>query len=131
MRCDEVALTRIVLCYTGKHGSERSVLWHILHSVPTHKVFVITKISKHCCLHYNISFKNLVPMLQKAYNHFHNILRLLDVLPNFLFTTSETMRDYYLWIWYLRVIERVAKRLKTNEDLRNIKKISKLLKIIF
>ena len=96
MRWDEVALTRIVLCYTGKHGSERSVLWHILHSVPTHKVFVITKISKHCCLHYNISFKNLVPMLQKAYNHFHNIFRLLDVLPNFLFTTSETMRDYYL-----------------------------------
>ena len=70
-------------------------------------------------------------MLQKAYNHFHNIFRLLDVLPNFLFTTSETMRDYYLWIWYLRVIERVAERLKTNEDLRNIKKISKLLKIIF
>ena len=29
-------------------------------------------------------------------NHFHNILRLFDVLPNFLFTTSETMRDYYL-----------------------------------
>ena len=25
------------------------------------------------------------------YNHFHNILRLLDVLPNFPFTTSETM----------------------------------------
>ena len=30
------------------------------------------------------------------YNHFHNILRLLDVLPNFPFTTSETMDDYYL-----------------------------------
>ena len=29
-------------------------------------------------------------------NHFHNILRLFDVLPNFPFTTSETMRDYYL-----------------------------------
>ena len=27
---------------------------------------------------------------------FHNILRLLDVLPNFPFTTSETMGDYYL-----------------------------------
>ena len=32
----------------------------------------------------------------KNYNHFHNILRLFDVLPNFLFTTSETMHDYYL-----------------------------------
>ena len=30
------------------------------------------------------------------YNHFHNILRLFDVLINFPFTTSETMRDYYL-----------------------------------
>ena len=30
-----------------------------------------------------------------ADNGFHNILRLFDVLPNFLFTTSETMRDYY------------------------------------
>ena len=34
------------------------------------------------------------------YNHFHNILRLFDVLPNFLFTTSETMRSYYLETWY-------------------------------
>ena len=31
-----------------------------------------------------------------TYNHFHNILRLSDVLPTFPFTTSETMRDYYL-----------------------------------
>ena len=30
------------------------------------------------------------------YNQFHNILRLFDVLPNFLFTTSETMGHYYL-----------------------------------
>ena len=30
------------------------------------------------------------------YNQFHNILRLFDVLPNFPFTTSETIRDYYL-----------------------------------
>ena len=25
----------------------------------------------------------------------YKILRLFDVLPNFLFTTSETIRDYY------------------------------------
>ena len=30
------------------------------------------------------------------YNQFYNILRLFDVLPNFFFTSSETMRDYYL-----------------------------------
>ena len=29
-------------------------------------------------------------------NRFHNILALFDVFPNFPFTTSETMRDYYL-----------------------------------
>ena len=29
-------------------------------------------------------------------NQLHNILRLFDVLPNFPFTTSEKMRDYYL-----------------------------------
>ena len=31
-----------------------------------------------------------------ADNHFHDILRLFDVLPNFPFITSETMADYYL-----------------------------------
>ena len=30
------------------------------------------------------------------YNHFHNILRLFDVLTNLPFTTSEAMRDYFL-----------------------------------
>ena len=30
------------------------------------------------------------------YNQFHNILRLLDILPNFPFTTSEMMCDHYL-----------------------------------
>ena len=28
-------------------------------------------------------------------NHFHNILRFFDVLPNFTFITSETIREYY------------------------------------
>ena len=46
-------------------------------------------------------------------NHFHNILRLFDVLPNFPFTTSETMRDYYFETWYIRVASGVAERLKT------------------
>ena len=32
----------------------------------------------------------------QVYNHFHNILRLFDVLPNFPFTTSEMMSNYYL-----------------------------------
>ena len=32
----------------------------------------------------------------KDYNQFHNILKLFDVLPNFLFTTSETVCAYYL-----------------------------------
>ena len=32
--------------------------------------------------------------LSFTYNHFQNISRLFDVLPNFSFTTSKTMRDY-------------------------------------
>ena len=33
---------------------------------------------------------------KEIFNQFHNILRLSDVLPNFPFTTTETMCDYYL-----------------------------------
>ena len=29
-----------------------------------------------------------------ADNHFHNVLRLFDVLPNFPFPTSETKHNY-------------------------------------
>ena len=32
----------------------------------------------------------------KTCNHFHNILRLFDVLTNFPLSASETMGDYYL-----------------------------------
>ena len=35
-----------------------------------------------------------IKRLDVSYHHFHNILRLFDVLPNFPFTTSETMRDF-------------------------------------
>ena len=47
------------------------------------------------------------------FNQVHNILRLFDVLPNFPFTTSETMREYWFSTWYMRVASRAAKRLKT------------------
>ena len=30
------------------------------------------------------------------YNQFQNVLKLFDVLPNFPFTSSEMMGDYYL-----------------------------------
>ena len=33
---------------------------------------------------------------ERRINHIHNILILFDVLPNFLFITSETMDHYYL-----------------------------------
>ena len=46
-----------------------------------------------------------------TYNQFHNILRLFDVLPNFSFTTSATMGDYYLETWYIPVASRVVERL--------------------
>ena len=68
----------------------------------------------------------------RTYNHFYNILRLFDVLPNFLFTTSETMRDYYLQTWHIQVASRVAKQLQT-EDLRklgNIREVTKSHRMI-
>ena len=43
-----------------------------------------------------------------ADNNFHNISRLFDVLPNFLFPISETMRNRYLLTWYIQVASRVA-----------------------
>ena len=46
------------------------------------------------CSNFNILCSNIIILCN--YNHFHNVLRLFDVLTNFSFTTSETMRDYYL-----------------------------------
>ena len=34
------------------------------------------------------------PSYTSFYNHFHNILRLFDILPNFPYTTSETKCNY-------------------------------------
>ena len=55
-------------------------------------------------------------------------MRHFNVLPNFPFTTSQTMCDYYLQIWYVRVPSRVTDPLN-NSDLRklgNVRKLSKL-----
>ena len=46
-------------------------------------------------LTYSLS-RSLEIIFFTTHNPFHNILRLFDVLPNFPFTTSETMGDYYL-----------------------------------
>ena len=64
--------------------------------------------------------------------HFHNILRLFDVLLSFLFTTNETMRDYYLKNRYIRLASRVAEPLKTQglRKLRNIRNVLRLTRII-
>ena len=42
----------------------------------------------------NSLFMAYLPL--QNYNHFQNILRLFDILSNFLFTTCKTMRDYHL-----------------------------------
>ena len=34
-------------------------------------------------------------VISETYNRAHNILKLVDTLPNVSFTTSETERDYY------------------------------------
>ena len=33
--------------------------------------------------------------ISESYNRAHNILELVDILPNVSFTTSQTERDYY------------------------------------
>ena len=77
----------------------------------------------------NLKLSNIY---NKTYNHFHNIWDFLNVLPNFCFTTNETMDDYHLWTWYSRVASRVAKRLKTSglRKLGNIRKVPKLHRMI-
>ena len=37
-----------------------------------------------------------------SYNQFYSILRLSDVIPIFLFITSEMMADYYLFVEQLK-----------------------------
>ena len=46
-------------------------------------------------------------------------MRLVDVLPNFPFTTRETIGDYYLEAWYIPAASRVAEPSKT-ENLRKL-----------
>ena len=50
-----------------------------------------------------------ITIIDSYYNHFDNILRLFNVLPNLAFTTSETMCDYDLQTWYIRNIRKVSK----------------------
>ena len=52
-----------------------------------------------CWSNFGFDFNLTLKILSKHlanYNHIHNILRLFDVLTNFPYTTSETMRNYYL-----------------------------------
>ena len=44
--------------------------------------------------------KEKLTIKAEDYNQLHNILRLLDVSPNFPFAANETVRDYYLSTWY-------------------------------
>ena len=60
-----------------------------------------------------------ITIIDSYYNHFDNILRLFNVLPNLAFTTSETMCDYDLQTWYIRV------NIKDLRKLGNIRKVSK------
>ena len=87
----------------------KTMLSHCLKCRKTQKVKIWDlkrQIKKNQCFYQNVQYvivknwdlyksKELV-MYWVTCNCFHNILRLFDVLPNFLFTTSETMRYYYL-----------------------------------
>ena len=51
---------------------------------------------QNCCLFYGAVFLLFLTKQSRSLNHFHNILRLFDVLSNSTFTTSETILNYYL-----------------------------------
>ena len=58
-------------------------------------------------------FSNFARVLHKNYNHFHNILRLFDVLLNFPFATSETMAIITYKHGIYELPHELAERLKT------------------
>ena len=62
-----------------------------------------------------LKFKSKCEFERESCYHFHNILRLYDVLTNFTFTTNEITRDYYLQTWYVQVASRAVEALKTWE----------------
>ena len=53
------------------------------------KTYLKFKLMSHFCL-----INPFNACVLSIYNLGHNVLRLFDGLPNFLFTTSETNRDY-------------------------------------
>ena len=72
-------------------------------------------------------------MKPHIYNQFHNILRLFDVLPNFPFTTSETMAIITYKHGIYRLPLELPNNLRIRKDLRklgNSRKVSKLHKMI-
>ena len=79
------------------------------------------------CSKFDLPWK--VKLLFLDYNHFHNILRLFDVLPNISFTASETMGDYYGIYELLQELPNDL-RLRKIRKLRNIRKVSKLHRMI-
>ena len=68
-------------------------------------------VGKNCLDHFDLFSPKVYQ--KNDNNHFHNILRLSDFLPNFLFATIEKMRDYYLYTLHIGVASRIVKRIKT------------------
>ena len=70
--------------------------------------------------------------LEKTFHQDLNLPRQYAFNSSFLFTTNETMRDYYLKNRYIRLASRVAEPLKTQglRKLRNIRNVLRLTRII-
>ena len=77
-------------CFSEK--SQFSKLWHRISLLSSDDIILL--------VHINVIFQSTRIASDFAtkffQNHFHDILRLFDVLTNFPFATSETMRNYYL-----------------------------------
>ena len=101
-------------CFSGK----------IIHTIcgrnQSQTFFKISKFSISLDQQSEVSYSLLLLYVQvEDCNHGHNILRLFDTLPNFLFTTSEINMVY----------TRCLTSCRTTQDLRKFGKITKISKL--
>ena len=78
----------------------RSIVYNSIQNFTRSLVHIQSKVLSSICSsrHTNIRFTYITNnrFTSQNSNQLHNIFRLFDVLPNFPFTTSETMHNYYL-----------------------------------
>ena len=87
----------ITLCSKLVHNIDLCKYCHLSLSLIVIPIHYLYPVIHHLCRRFpHQNGNNFKGQIILFYNQFHKILRLLDALPIFLFTTSETMGDYYV-----------------------------------